>query len=342
MLRASSFQQTFVDRTNPCARLSPLLPSRFLCPALLSFALLSARLTSPPPELKPRYPDLIFREEARLGRVFGIATKDADHKEEVLYPVSALTPPPPPGCSDLPLCRASALPELSLAAAATTAIPELVSSGGLTPQQGVAVAGMISAEDPVIFAAFLVAGTAGAHGRGDLGHALETCADANPLGGESMVGGVGRKWVRGDALRSLASMLEMVLADRARGRVRLGRRRPGAVDGVAPGTRCQDTSSATAAVMAKSFVAGDAPDRAAPNLCGYGGDERERETGAKGGGGEKKFHASPSVPEWFQADAIALADVALVTGKVRESQTTARHPASTVLFIGDVGTITWH
>ncbi|CAM9553514.1 unnamed protein product, partial [Ascophyllum nodosum] len=234
-----------------------------------------------------RYPDLIFREEARLGRVFGIATKDADHKEEVLYPVSALTPPPPPGCSDLPLCRASALPELSLAAAATTAIPELVSSGGLTPQQGVAVAGMISAEDPVIFAAFLVAGTAGAHGRGDLGHALETCADANPLGGESMVGGVGRKWVRGDALRSLASMLEMVLADRARGRVRLGRRRPGAVDGVAPGTRCQDTS--------------------------------ERETGAKGGGGEKKFHASPSVPEWFQADAIALADVALVTGKITKT-----------------------
>lgn len=226
-----------------------------------------------------RYPDLIFREKERLGRVFRVVTKNAGREEEILFPLSALTPPPPPGRSDLPSAWASALPELRVATAETAVVPELVSTGVLTPQQGAVVVDMIRAEDPVVFAACRVAGAAAA----TAGLALSTAAGRKGGGARRVGGGDSPGWSR-DAKICLGSMLEIVLSG---------------AHGV------NDTGAGTAA------GAGAREGRwCSARGVGFGGGD--------GCGEDDKGRGSREVPVWFQADAIALADVALVTGKVRQ------------------------
>lgn len=243
--------------------------------------------------------------------------KDADREDEVLFPLSALTPPPPPGRSDLPATWASALPELRVATTAMVAIPELVSTGELTSQQGATVAEMIRAEDPVVFAACRVAGAAAA---GSLPTATVTASVAGTGGagaGRGLNGGQkgrGTKespgWNR-EVRACLASMLGIVLADRERGRVVGNGDDDVHVRMVGGAGSIRDMGrGATAAGGGDGGGEGERVcgstrrDLLRDDFCG-GGD------GGDGGGG-----GGGVVPQWFQSDAIALADVALVTGRV--------------------------
>ncbi|CAM9969974.1 unnamed protein product, partial [Scytosiphon promiscuus] len=213
-----------------------------------------------------RYPNLIFREEERLGRVFRIVIKEADRQDELLFPISALTPPPPPGRSRLPSTWASSLPELRVRAVAAV-IPELVSTGALTPQQGAAAVEMIRTEDPVIR-------------------------------GEGGSGGRGREWSV-EAKGSFASMLKIVLRDRERGTM-VGEGRGASGD------------------LGLGLTAGD-------GFARREGREREMKEG------EGKSGDPPEAPGSFQTDALALADVALVTGKItKKAYVRALHKAVTL------------
>ncbi|CAN0417892.1 unnamed protein product, partial [Ectocarpus fasciculatus] len=147
-----------------------------------------------------RYPNLIFREEERLGRVFRVVTKDAASVDEVLFPISALTPPPSPGLSRLPPTWASSTPELRVGTAETVVVPELVSTGALTRQQGVLVVEMLRAEDPVVFAACRVAGAA----------AGISLSFSTPVEERR------REW-SGEAKRNFASMVKVVLRGKVGG-----------------------------------------------------------------------------------------------------------------------------
>ncbi|CAN0355029.1 unnamed protein product, partial [Laminaria digitata] len=219
-----------------------------------------------------RYPGLLFPEEETFPRVFRIVTKDADDEDEIFFPISALTPPPPPGSSHLSAAWAPARPELGVAAATVAAVPELVSTGALTPQQGAAVAEMIRAEDPVVFAACRVAAAA--------------------------------------ALASPSS-----------------------------------SSAAAAAAAAAAGSGGAGGSRGVSgSKKGWGGSGGGGGDGGGGGGGGGRESggcvwdrgaqlgfASMGVPPSFQADVIALADIALVTGKInKEAYVRALYKAVTL------------
>ncbi|CBJ25612.1 hypothetical protein Esi_0003_0321 [Ectocarpus siliculosus] len=226
-----------------------------------------------------RYPNLIFREEERLGRVFRIVTKDAASEDEVLFPISALTPPPSPGLSRLPPTWASSPPELRVNTAETVAIPELVSTGALTRQQGVLVVERLRAEDPVVFAACRVAGAAGVS-----------------LGSSTPAGERRREW-SGEAKRSFASMVKVVLGGK------VGRGDGGSSVGEADGG------------MPRRGGKGRGRRRA------WAEEEEEQQL----------CRRSQEVPESFQVDALALADVALVTGKIsKQAYVRALHKVVTL------------
>lgn len=271
----------------------------------------------PPPPLTPvfatrnhafnRYPSLIFREHEKLGSVFRLVTKDTDREDELLFPLSALTPPPPPGRSHLPPTWASSLPEVRVSTAEAVALPELVRSGALTPGQGAAAVEMFREEDPVVFAACRVAGAAAAAaasgGSGGIG------------GGGSLGDGGGGSRNRGwsnEAKNSFASMLKLVLyaRDGERGGVVEQARGEsdgfdlGMVAGRGEGSNGGDEEGVWG--RAERFLGGD--------------DSYARpEVGARGEEEETKSRDSLQVPETFQLDTIALADVALVTGKVKKT-----------------------
>ena len=273
--------------------------------------------TSAPSTPRCRYPDLLFREEERprLGNVFRLVTKDADREDELLFPISALTPPPPPpprggvgggNGSRLPLTWASSLPELRVRTAEASAIPELVRGGALTAREGAAAIEMIRAEDPVVFAACRVAGAAAASGAG--------------AGAGSSSGARNREWSM-EAKSSFASALKLVLRERERDSaagVEAGRGSEGldllrpVAGGAAAGQGGEPSAAASEAGGSRDGEKG-AWGAAGRLFCGDGLDGRRHE------GGEKRGRGSPRVPESFQSDAIALADVALVTGKVRFS-----------------------
>lgn len=285
-----------------------------------------------PTSRRPRYPSLIFQEEERLGRVFRIVTKEADREDELLFPISALTPPPPPGRSRLPSTWASSLPELRVRAVAAV-VPELVSTGALTPQQGATAAGMIRAEDPVVFAACRVAGAAAAAATAAATAATAAAGVAGITGslasmsvsgggaaaaaaaagdGRGRGGGGGRRGWSDEAKGSFASMLKIVLRDRERG--------------VAVGGEARGTSGGLGLGPTEGFglaQRGGGPAASAVELNGglWGRAGRLFDGVGAGRGLEEGERESGDLSEAqgsFQADALALADVALVTGKVRE------------------------
>ncbi|CAM9512453.1 unnamed protein product [Ectocarpus sp. 12 AP-2014] len=226
-----------------------------------------------------RYPNLIFRDEERLGHIFRIVTKDAASEDEVLFPISALTPPPSPGLSRLPPTWASSPPELRVSTAETVAVPELVSTGALTRQQGVLVVEMLRAEDPVVFAACRVAGAAGVS-----------------LGSSTPAGERRREW-SGEAKGNFASMVKVVLGGK------VGRGDGGSSVGEANGG------------MPRRGVKGRGRGRA------WGEEEEE----------QQRCRGSQEVPESFQMDALALADVALATGKIsKQTYVRALHKVVTL------------
>lgn len=210
--------------------------------------------------------------------MFRIVTKEADRESEILYPISALTPPPPPGCSDLPP-RWEIGPASVSSASTLIILPELlVSSGALTRQQGKIIAKLVSAEDPVVFAAFRVAGVTAVEG----GHDSSLGAYPGGAFNDGMWG-----W-NSEVLRSLSSVLKAVVADRETGRV----------------GHCAERC----AVGEKKAM-------------GWAG-RRQSNYGKGGERGGGKWNAAALVPYGFQADVITLADVALVTGKVRVNDRT--------------------
>lgn len=201
-------------------------------------------------------------------------------------------------------------------------IPELVSSGALTPQQGAAAMDMVRAEDPVVFAACRVAGAAAA---GSLAPPSTVPASvavnsvAPGRGGGRIRGGTGASPGRDRKTQSsLASILQTVLTNRQRNVSGENVSGKGAGGGrqVGGGNEINAGGSETGPAWDRSEA------RASRHQCegdsggGYSSVDafaenrhiRDR-TGDSGG--------SVGVPEWFQADLLALADLALVTGKVR-------------------------
>lgn len=250
--------------------------------------------------------------------MFRLVTKDAGREDELLFPISALTPPPPPGRSNLSLTWASSLPELRVSTAEAVVVPELVRNGCLTPGQGAAVVEMIRAEDPVVFAACRVAGAAAATAAAAAGGG----GGGRSLASVTVSGGAGSREWSGEAKSSFASMLKIVLRDRERRGRAVGKARGeghglevGMADG---GVSCQ--GGKLAAGKGADGRDGDEGVWGREGHQSFGGDdfcgrregEREEET---------KCRDSLEVPESFQSDAIALADAALVIGKVRKAQT---------------------
>ncbi len=267
-----------------CSPAASCFRSMFLC--LDAFVTIRSTPDDVPSSPRCRYPNLLFREEERLrlGSVFRLVTKDADREDEGLFPVSALTPPPPRGGSRLPPTWASSLPELRVRTA-EEAVPELVRSGALSARQGAAAIEMIRAEDAVVFAACRVAGAgAGA-------------AVASGGGGGGGGGPRGREW-SGEAKSNFASILKVVLRERERGGAGVETRR---------GREGLDLRPVTGGGGSGEKGVWETAGR---SCCGDGLDGK--------GEGEEKRRDSPEVPESFQSDAIALADVALVTGKVSQ------------------------
>lgn len=208
-------------------------------------------------------------------------------------------------------------------------IPQLVSTGALTPHEGAAVLDMIRAEDPVVFAACRVAGVVASE---NIAPAMLTSPNdfAGDGGGRSrggvwkgrtQTGGERRGWSR-EAQISMASMLKIVLAHRENRRV--GDNASGVSnDGMANGaTRrgWKGVEGATSATESFGGVGGGLWDKTAGSFiaetCGGGGDGSS-ESGCCGSsrGGTKSD--AREVSECFQSDIIALADAALVTRNVR-------------------------
>lgn len=302
-----------------------------------------------------------------MGRkVFRVVAKDADHPEERLFPLSALTPPPPIGSSDLSLslprdvknrhqtigtaaesspggadlhftrprsALGSARPGSCLALFRNwnldaVVVPELVSIGALSLEDGRTVSAMIKEEDPAIISAFRVAAASVTAAATTITAASATTAAADVC--TTAGGDIDFKWHS-----------EKAFATATRGDCGVGK---GAGRGGSQGDGAEGLGTVGAwmsshvrdrLVYMIEVVLGElrrrkgAADRSTYDIGGrvdnYGGNVYAREPGNERGhegsffgDGYTGYRASAHVvvPEMFQADVIALADVALVTGKV--------------------------
>lgn len=217
-----------------------------------------------------------------------------------------------------------------MSTAEAVVLPELVRSGALTPGQGAAAVEMIREEDPVVFAACRVAGAAAATAAAAAAATPAAAAAATAAaaaaavggssggGGRSVAGGGGGSGTRGwsdEAKSSFASMLKLVLYGRERGGG-VGQANGGLGLGVmVAGCRGRQRGESAAGGGGEEEAVWGRAERllGGDELCG------RREPG--GGGEEETCRDSVRVPETFQSDTIALADVALVTGKVKSVST---------------------
>ena len=247
-----------------------------------------------------------------------------------------------------------------MAAAAVAAVPELVSSGALTPGQGAVVVEMIRAEDPVVFAACRVAGaaesdrlpaTAAAAAAATAGGASSNRGVSGSRKGRGGSGGGGRggggggggEWGR-CAQTSFASMVKVMLAAPGRGGVvdrENGYSNVGVGDEAIMGVWEGEKGATTAPVgTAGEYLGGggggrlgggkEPPRGRRPRDLRNGGFRGEAGGGDEGigtdgqGKGVGRSNDLSGVPPSFQADVIALADISLVTGKVSRRDTASR------------------
>lgn len=318
----------------------------------------------------PRYPGLIFRRDGEakpdLGKrnrvVFRVVTKDIDHPDELLFPLSALTPPPCVGSSNLPIpdntkngFNATKDSAGAAAAAAASAplgtayrsspsltgdsagapggscltlfrdwkldaavIPDLVSTGALSAEDGRAVSDMVRREDPVAISAFRIAAASAT--RGSAAAVVSSSAVGSKGGGACAGDGRNRRGRRGGEASSAAAvgawrssqvrdrlvyMIEVILEHR--------RRRKGVIDR-GGGVRALVDNYGSAGA---GFASGSAKALGEESQPCY--DSRY----ARHGGAA----THDVVPETFQTDVITLADIALLTGTVRVNRESACHLA---------------
>lgn len=320
-----------------------------------------------------RYPGLVFPFEVREGgTVFRTVTKEADRPHEVLFPLSALTPPPSVGSNDLPepqrtprrkgpaepaatitpssfLRMGKSIP-LSERELDTMVIPALVAGGSLSSEEGRSLTAMVRNEDPVVFAACRVAAFcsySSAAGSADVSgmSIAEGSDDRNTL-----------QLKNGDVVWNLVSMLRVVLRERRRNKtmaaysicsrsdrgdssrqggatsqVDVGvRHARGIVDDVTATRRRRKGAVGNADIIDTVQGAGCAGathgDWWSVDDCGNGcvdgwgfGNSEGKPCEVQQRGRETEEHSKqflPDAPEAFQADVIALADVAFLMGRV--------------------------
>lgn len=331
----------------------------------------------------PRYPGLIFRRDGQakpdIGKrdriVFRIVTKDIDHPDEQLFPLSALTPPPCIGSSNLPIPHdtnngpnatedsAAATDAAAAAAAAaslgivyhplpsstggsaaapggscltlftgwkldTVVIPDLVMTGALSAEDGRAVSDLVRKEDPVVISAFRIAAASATTGtaaaavfssavdskwknhkplaavmRGGGAYAGDGRDRGGRRGGEASGAATVGAWRSGQVRDRLVYMIEVILENR--------RRRKGVMD------RGGGIVARVGNYGGAGFALGSAKTLDEESRLCYDGSY----TGYAGAA------TNGVVPEAFQADVIALADIALLTGTVSMSRALACHLA---------------